>query len=83
MASTLSTTAGSESLRAALEEEIHLESNTALDLIAQRFEHLQTFIRRYAKLSQLSSPNGIFTDITSLAPFHHASEPRLKAHQTT
>lgn len=65
MASTLSTTAGSESFRAALEEEIHLESNTALDLIAQRFEHLHTFIRRYAKLTQFTPPDGILTDITS------------------
>jgi two-component system, NtrC family, nitrogen regulation sensor histidine kinase NtrY len=64
--SSLSSTVQSLLSGVALEEDLRQELNTALDLIAQRSEHLHTFIRRYAKLAQLPPPNRILTDITPL-----------------
>lgn len=47
-----------------LEDDLRQELYTALDLIAQRSQHLHHFVRRYAKLARLPPPSKILVDIS-------------------
>jgi len=49
-----------------LDNVLRHEVNTALELVAQRSQHLYHFVRRYAKLARLPPPNKILTDIGPL-----------------
>lgn len=49
-----------------LDDELAGELNGALELIAQRSQHLHYFVRRYAEMARLPAPNKILTDISPL-----------------
>ncbi len=49
-----------------LDDELAGELNGALELIAQRSQHLHYFVRRYAQMARLPAPNKILTDISPL-----------------
>ena len=49
-----------------LDGELAGELNGALELIAQRSQHLHYFVRRYAEMARLPAPNKILTDISPL-----------------
>jgi two-component system, NtrC family, nitrogen regulation sensor histidine kinase NtrY len=50
----------------AIDDELAKELNIALELIAQRSQHLHYFVRRYAEMARLPAPNKILTDISPL-----------------
>lgn len=62
--SSLSATVQSLLTQVSLEDDLRQELDTALNLIAQRSQHLHHFVRRYAKLARLPPPSKILVDIS-------------------
>jgi two-component system nitrogen regulation sensor histidine kinase NtrY len=62
----LSATVQSLLSEVAIDDELAKELNVALELIAQRSQHLHHFVRRYAEMARLPAPNKILTDISPL-----------------
>lgn len=62
----LSATIQSLLSEAELDDELARELNGALELIAQRSQHLHHFVRRYAEMARLPAPNKRLTDISPL-----------------
>ena len=48
------------------DDELREELNGALELIAQRSQHLHHFVRRYAEMARLPPPNKILADVSPL-----------------
>lgn len=64
--SSLSATVQTLLVPAPLERESRDEINEALELIAQRSQHLHQFVGRYAKLARLPPPSRMLTNISPL-----------------